>query len=174
MKVFNLRTYLSLYLEKFTYPMKLYSLLGLLCLFTTISITSCEKSDVVKASGTCTFKVGDITYSANTSYGEAIDTSVVGKKALYINGLTNSMNSSITLLIFFPDSLATGIYTEAENAQVLFTKSIASQDAYVSQHTTIKITSINSKYAEGTFDGILDNGETEVPLTDGKFKVNIN
>jgi hypothetical protein len=153
--------------------MKLYSLLGFLCLC-LVSFSSCEKEKAVLASGSCDFKFDGATYSANTAYGEAFDTTAIGKKVLLIQGLTSSLNSAIALMVVFPDTLKTGTYTTAEHASIVFTSSVAGADAYESKTATIKITSINSNYAEGTFDGILENGETEKPLTDGKFKVNIN
>lgn len=153
--------------------MKLYSLLGFLCLC-LVAFTSCDKDEVAKASGSCSFQFDGKTYSANTSYGEAFDTTGIGKKVLLIQGLTGTLNSAIALMVVFPDTLATGTYTAAEHANIVFTTSVSGAEAYESTTTTIKITSINSKYAEGTFDGMLNNGETEKPLTDGKFKVNIN
>jgi hypothetical protein len=154
--------------------MKLNSLLGFLCLC-LIAFTSCEKDEVAKASGTCTFQFDGKSYSANTSYGEAFDTTLaVGKKVLLIQGLTGTLNSAIALQVIFKDSLATGTYTMEESASIVFTTSVSGAEAYESTSATIKITSINSKYAEGEFFGTLNNGETEKPLTDGKFKVNIN
>jgi hypothetical protein len=153
--------------------MKLNSLLGFLCLC-LVTFTSCDKEEVAKASGSCSFQFDGKTYSANTSYGEAVDTTGIGKKVLLIQGLTGTLNSAIALTVIFKDSLATGTFTEAENANIVFTTSVSGAEAYESTKTTIKITSINSSYAEGTFDGILNNGETEKPLTDGKFRVNIN
>ncbi|PWV54221.1 hypothetical protein [Chitinophaga sp. S165] len=150
--------------------MKLNSLLGFLCLC-LVAFTSCDKEEVVKASGSCEFKFDGKSYSANTSYGEAFDTTVVGKKALRVQGVTSTLNNFIILQVIFKDSLATGTYTTAENATILFS---TTEGGFESTSATIKITSINSKYAEGEFNGILNNGETEKPLTDGKFKVNIN
>lgn len=153
--------------------MKLNSLLGFLCLC-LVAFTSCDKEDVAKASGSCSFKFDGKSFSANTSYGEAFDTTGIGKKVLMIQGLTGTLNSAIALTIVFPDTLKTGAFTTTEHARIVFTNSVSGADAYESTSATIKITSINSKYAEGTFDGILNNGETEKPLTDGTFKVNIN
>lgn len=153
--------------------MKLNSLLGFLCLC-LVAFTSCDKEEVAKASGSCSFQFDGKTYSANTSYGEAFDTTGIGKKVLLIQGLTGTLNSAIALTIVFEDTLAIGTYTAAEHANIVFTPSVSAAEAYESTTATIKITSINSKYAEGTFDGKLNNGETEKPLTDGKFKVNIN
>lgn len=155
--------------------MKLNSLLGFLCLC-LVAFTSCEKDEVAKASGTCSFTFDGKSYSANTSYGESFDTTVVGKKVLLIQGLTGTLNSAIALQVIFKDSLETGTYTMAENASIVFTPTISGAEAitFESKTATIKITSINSKYAEGTFDGILKNGDIEKPLTDGKFTVNIN
>ncbi|MBW8685771.1 hypothetical protein [Chitinophaga rhizophila] len=153
--------------------MKLYSLLGFLCLC-LVTFTACEKDKAVLASGSCDFKFDGRSYSANTAYGEAFDTTVIGKKVLLIQGVTSNMNSAIMMMVVFPDTLATGTYSAADHASLVFTPSLVSSDAFETKTATIKITSINSKYAEGTFDGILINGDTEKPLTDGKFKVNIN
>lgn len=153
--------------------MKLNSLLGFLCLC-LIAFTSCDKDEVAKASGSCSFKFDGKSFSANTSYGEAFDTTGIGKKVLLIQGLTGTLNSAIAIMVVFPDTLKTGTFTAAEHANIVFTNSVSGAEAYESTSATIKITSINSKYAEGTFDGILNNGETEKPLTDGTFKVNIN
>jgi hypothetical protein len=154
--------------------MKLYSLLGFLCLCLA-TFTSCEKEKAVLASGSCSFTFDGGQYSANTAYGEVFDTTApIGKKALLIQGLTSNLNSAIALTVIFPDTLATGTYTVTQHASIVFTSSVSGSEAYESSTATIKITSINSRYAEGTFDGILNNGDTEKPLTDGKFKVNIN
>ncbi|ACU57902.1 hypothetical protein [Chitinophaga pinensis] len=153
--------------------MKLYSLLGFLCLC-LITFASCQKDKAVLASGSCEFKFDGASYSANTAYGEVFDTTVIGKKVLMIQGLTSNLNSAIIMTVIFPDTLKTGTYTNTEKASIIFTSSVSGSDTYESKTATIKITSINSKYAEGTFDGILNNGESEKPLTDGKFKVNIN
>jgi len=153
--------------------MKLNSLLGFLCLC-LVAFTSCDKEEVAKASGSCSFKFDNKSFSANTSYGEAFDTTGIGKKVLLIQGLTGTLNSAIAIMVVFPDTLKTGTFTTTEHASIVFTNSVSGAEAYESTSATIKITSINSKYAEGTFDGILNNGETEKPLTDGTFKVNIN
>lgn len=156
--------------------MKLNSLLGFLCLC-LVAFTSCEKDEVAKASGTCTFQFDGKSYSANTAYGEAVDTTLAaGKKVLVIQGVTGTLNSAITLMVIFKDSLIAGDYNTVENSSIVFSPSIAGDEpiTFESKSANIKITSINSNSAEGTFDGILKNGEIEKPLTDGKFKVNIN
>ncbi|HJT73636.1 MAG TPA: hypothetical protein VJ720_06450 [Chitinophaga sp.] len=158
--------------------MKLKPLLGLLCLV-VIVFTSCNEDKAVLASGSCTFAFDSIAYSANNAMASAKDsvykdedTTFTGK-ALTIEALTSSLNSHFTATIFFPDTLAVGTYTQNEYASMMFTSSMSGNIHYLSTKTTIKITSINSKYAEGEFLGTLKNGETEKPLTDGKFKVNI-
>lgn len=155
--------------------MKLYSILGFLCLC-LVTFTACQKDKAELPSGSCTFKFDGKDYSANTAYGEAFDTTGInGKKVLMISGLTGNLNSAIMMTVIFKDSLAVGTYEmDSLNANIIFTPSLSDKETYESKKATIKITSINSKYAEGTFDGILNNGETEKPLTDGKFKVNIN
>jgi hypothetical protein len=165
--------------------MKLKSLLGLLCLL-VIVFSSCEQEEVVQASGSCTFAFDSASYSANDSRGYAtdtvykdLDTTFTGK-ALTIQSLTNSLNSHLSITVIFPDTLAVGTYTGANYASILFTASMSNQTYFTSlpaigasKPITIKITSINSKYAEGEFFGTLTNGEIDKPLTDGKFKVNI-
>ena len=157
--------------------MKLKFLAGLVCLFVTVlAVTSCEKDKAVLASGSCTFTFGGTAYSANSSYGYVVDTtSALGKKALIVESVTGSLTSHLAITVFFPDTLIVGDYTEKNGAFVLFSPYLSSDSAsFLSTTTTIKITSINSKYAEGTFVGNLNNGDTEKPLTDGKFKVNIS
>lgn len=157
--------------------MKLKFLAGIVCLLVTVlAVTSCEKDKAVLASGSLSFTFNGTAYSANSSYGYVVDTtSTSGKKALIIEGVTGSLTSHIAITVFFPDTLIAGDYTAANGAFVLFSPSLNRDSAsFLSTTTTIKITSINSKYAEGTFVGNLNNGETEKPLTDGKFKVNIS
>jgi hypothetical protein len=157
--------------------MKLKFLAGLVCLFVTVlSVTSCEKDKAVLASGSCTFTFDGTAYSANSSYGYVVDTtSALGKKALIVESVTGSLTSHMAITVFFPDTLIVGDYTEKNGAFVLFSPYLSRDSAsFLSTTTTIKITSINSKYAEGTFVGSLNNGENEKPLTDGKFKVNIS
>lgn len=155
--------------------MKLKLLAGLVSLFVTaITVTSCEKDKAVLASGACSFTFDSIAYSANSSYGYVVDTTGLGKKALIIEAVTGTLDKHLAITVFFPDTLIVGEYTEAKGASILYSPSLGSVPSYMSTTTTIKITSINSKYAEGTFVGNLNNGETEKPLTDGKFKVNIS
>ncbi|GAA3915945.1 hypothetical protein GO495_19255 [Chitinophaga oryziterrae] len=156
--------------------MKLKSLLGILCLFAiTFTVISCEKDKAVLASGSCSFSIDSTAYSANTASGYLEDTVGIGKKALTIQGMVGTLNSFLAVTIIFPDTLTTGEFTEANHAFILFSKNLSDSTAsWTSTSATIKITSINSKYAEGTFAGILKNGGNETPLTDGKFKVNIS
>ena len=155
--------------------MKSKFLAGLLCLFVAaITVTSCEKDKAVLASGSCSFTFDSTAYSANSSYGYVVDTNTIGKKALVIEAVTGNLKSHLAITVFFPDTLIAGDFTEAQGASILFSKTLGQEASYLSTTATIKITSINSKYAEGTFVGKLNNGETESPLTDGKFKVNIS
>jgi hypothetical protein len=161
--------------REITYPMKLRFLAGIVCLFVTVlTVTSCEKDKAVLASGSCSFTFDSTAYSANSSYAYVVDTNVIGKKALILEGVTASLNSHIAITVFFPDTLIAGEFTEAQGASILFSKTLGQEASFQSTTTTIKITSINSKYAEGTFIGSLNNGTDEKPLTDGKFKVNIS
>lgn len=156
--------------------MKLKFLAGIVCLFVAaLSVTSCEKDKAVLASGSCSFTFDSTAYSANSSYAYVVDTTnAMGKKVLIVEGVTGSLDSHIALTVFFPDTLIVGEFTEAKGASILFSKSLGAVPSYLSTTATIKITSINSKYAEGTFVGKLNNGDNEKPLTDGKFKVNIS
>lgn len=165
--------------REITYPMKLKSLLGLLCLL-GIVYTSCNEDKAVLASGACTFAFDSIAYSANTATAYLKDSVYVDEdttfkaKALTLEALTSSLNSHLVIAVLFPDTLAVGTYTQqATHSSILFSYSLSGNIYYTSTTATIKITSINSKYAEGEFLGILKNGEIEKPLTDGKFKVNI-
>jgi hypothetical protein len=157
--------------------MKLRFLAGLVCLFVTVlAVTSCEKDKAVLASGSCTFTFDSTAYSANSAYAYVIDTNLVGnKKALTLEAVNGGLSNHLAVTVLFPDSLIVGEFTEANGASILFSPSLnADVPSYLSTTTTIKITSINSKYAEGTFVGKLNNGTDEKPLTDGKFKVNIS
>lgn len=160
--------------KKFTYPMKLRYLLGFLCL-AVITFTACQKDKAVLASGTCTFTFGGTAYSANTTSGTVSDTTIDGKKskALLIQGVTGTLSQLLVINIIFPDTLVTGTYTETSGATIMFSPVLVADSAYLNNQATVKITSINSKYAEGTFSGILINGDKEKPLTDGTFEVNI-
>ncbi|SFW38222.1 hypothetical protein [Chitinophaga sancti] len=152
--------------------MKPSSLLGLLCL--VMSFCACQKDKAVPTSGSLTFAFQNTAYTANDARGFATDTTVVGKKVLTIEGITGNLTKHIALTVIFPDSLAVGTYTQNNGAYILWSPSLSGGvTSYLSTTATIKITSINSKYAEGTFAGILENGEKEEPLTDGIFKVNI-
>jgi hypothetical protein len=153
--------------------MKPRSLLGLLCMV-AIVFAACQKDKAVLASGTLTFTFDSTAYSANTSTAYKADTtSEYGKKIITIEGVTGDLAKHIAISVFFPDTLTTGTFTEANGATILFSPSLGQVTSYLSTTATIKITSINSKYAEGTFFGTLNNGEVEKPLTDGTFKVNI-
>lgn len=152
--------------------MKPSSLLGLLCLM--LSFCACQKDKAVPTSGSLTFAFESTAYSANTASGYVTDTTVIGKKVLTIEGMTSNLSKHIAITVIFPDTLAVGTYTQENGAYLLWSPSLSAEVAsYLSKTATIKITSINSKYAEGTFAGILENGEKEEPLTDGIFKVNI-
>jgi hypothetical protein len=151
------------------------ALAGLLCLFLMITtVISCDIDKAVAPSGSCTFRINDTAYSANSAYAY-VDTTVKDKKLLTIEAVTGTLNRHLAINIYMKDFLHAGEFTEADSASVLFSESLSSQGvSYLSESISIKITSINSKYAEGTFAGILKNGETVKPLTDGIFKVNIS
>ncbi|SFD28381.1 hypothetical protein SAMN05518672_1011437 [Chitinophaga sp. CF118] len=157
--------------------MKLKSIVGLFCLFVAaITVTSCEKDKAVLASGSCTFTFDGTAYSANTASGYLEDTVGIGKKALTVQAMVGNLKTFLAATIIFPDTLVTGEFTEANNAFIMFSQDVSNSNdtSWTSTTTTIKITSINSKYAEGTFFGNLKRGETVKPITDGKFKVNIS
>jgi len=152
--------------------MKPSSLLGLLCL--VLSFCACQKDKAVPTSGSLTFAFESTAYTANDARGFATDTTGIGKKVLTIEGITGNLTKHIAITVVFPDTLAVGTYTQDNGAYILWSPSLSGGvTSYLSKTATVKITSINSKYAEGTFAGILENGEKEEPLTDGIFKVNI-
>lgn len=73
------------------------------------------------------------------------------------------------LMITFPDSLKTGTFTEDVEMSLMNIQE--KETGYLGKSIKVIITGINSKHAEGSFSGVLINGETEKPLTDGTFKV---
>jgi hypothetical protein len=123
-----------------------------------------------------TFTIDGTAYKANDARGSVMDDSTgVGKKTLLISGMAGGgLNKFLTVTIIFPDTLTVGEFTETSHADLFWAETMSETvPAFLSTTTKVKITSINSKYAEGTFAGILNNGEIEKPLTDGIFKVNI-
>lgn len=154
--------------------MKPSSLLGLLCL--VFCFCACEKDKAVSASGLMTFTVDSVAFKANDARGSVMDDSTgVGKKTLTISGIAGGgLNKLITVSVIFPDTLVAGEFTAETHAGIFWAETMSDTiPVFLSKKATVKITSINSKYAEGTFAGILNNGEIEKPLTDGIFKVNI-
>ncbi|MET6999675.1 hypothetical protein [Chitinophaga defluvii] len=131
-------------------------------------LTSCEKKETVPQDA-FSFKVDGMAYNANQIFTEIIDTA--GKKALIVDGVSNNFVNHQELIVFFPDVIKPGTNTRAS----LTLMNIKQEGVgYITSTLTVNITSINSKYAEGTFTGTLTSGETEKPLTDGTFKVYIH
>ena len=99
---------------------------------------------------------------------------MIDQKVLIIDGLTNSFKQHMQLMVISPDdSLNVGTY--GGSVVTLMPVQDTATQGYIGDQIEVQITSINSKRAEGTFSGTLSkSGETEKPLTDGTFKVNIN
>jgi len=102
------------------------------------------------------------------------DTVITGKKTLVVDGVTNNFKEHMQLMITSPDGeMPVGTYGGA--AVALMPVLDSTEAGYIGTTIDVEITSINSKRAEGTFHGTLNkSGETEKPLTDGTFKVNID
>lgn len=134
-------------------------------------LTSCDKKNKeITPESYFNFKVGDVTYKSNSTQGYITDTVIAGKKTLIIDGVTNNFSKHMELMITFPDAVSAGEYSAGAGMSLMDIQQ--KEDGYISKVITIKLESINSKQAEGTFSGTLTSGEIEKPLTDGTFKVN--
>jgi hypothetical protein len=136
-----------------------------------IGLTSCNKKDDVKLAGSFSFKVDNISYNSNATSAYLTDTVVTGKKTLVVEGVTNNFTHHLQLMVTFPDTVKAGLYDQLINISLMNVQQ--KENGLVNKNIKINITSINSKYAEGTFSGQLTDGEIEKPLTDGTFKVDI-
>lgn len=143
---------------------------AVIAILTGAGLAGCSKKKDVTPEGYFTFKAGDAAYRSNSTQGLISDTVVAGKKTLIIDGVTNNFGKHMELMITFPDGLKTGQYDE--NAAVMTLMDIQQKETgFITKTISIKLESINSKQAEGTFSGTLISGEIEKPLTDGTFKV---
>ncbi|PSL49672.1 hypothetical protein CLV51_1011007 [Chitinophaga niastensis] len=138
-----------------------------------IGLASCNKKDSAKPAGTFSLKVDSISYNSNATTASFTDTVVVGKKTLIVDGVTNNFSYHLQLMITFPDSIHTGSFDQQVNLSLMNVQQLKGT-GFLSKYIKVNITSINSKYAEGTFSGQLTDGVIEKPLTDGTFKVDIN
>jgi hypothetical protein len=137
-----------------------------------VGMTACSsKKDDAKPNSSFSFKLDKDTYQSNATEAYITDTVYTGKKTLVIDGVTNNFGYHMELMITFPkDSLTTGSF---EGVEMSLMQIQQKEMGYTGQNIKVNITSINSKHAEGTFSGVLSNGDIEKPLTDGTFKVEI-
>lgn len=151
-------------------PFKKFAIVAIALL--TIVISACNNSkDKVTVNSTFSFKIDNVTYQSSSTSAYLTDTLYAGKKTLIIDGVTNNFKNHMELMVTFPDAISTGSYTQMVEMSLMDVEKKTT--GYVEKLVTVKITSINSKYAEGTFSGVVINGEIEKPLTDGTFKVEI-
>ena len=139
-------------------------------LIVLISACNSKKEDIT-VNSIFSFKLDGVLYQSSATTGYLTDTLFAGKHTLIVDGVTNNFRNHMELMITFPDSVKMGTY---ENMIEMAVMDIQQKETgYVEKQVTVQITNINSKYAEGTFSGVLINGEVEKPLTDGTFKVEI-
>lgn len=139
-------------------------------------VTNACKKDEEQPASSFTFTFNGQQYVAHEPSAYVIDTVVSGTKVkwLTVDGVTNNFKQHMQLIVMSPDdSLNVGTYSGSTLS--LMPVQDTSSQGYIGTQIEVQITSINSKRAEGTFTGTLDqSGENEKPLTDGTFKVNIN
>jgi hypothetical protein len=137
-----------------------------------VLISACNsKKENITINSVFSFKLDGTLYQSSATTGYLTDTLFAGKHTLIVEGVTNNFKNHMELMITFPDSVKVGTY---ENMIEMAVMDIQQKETgYVEKQVTVQITNINSKYAEGTFSGVLINGEIEKPLTDGTFKVEI-
>ncbi|CAL1521444.1 hypothetical protein [Chitinophaga sp. MM2321] len=135
------------------------------------ALTGCDpKKNDISPISTFSFKVDTLLFRSNATQAYFTDTISAHRKTMVIDGVTNNFGHHLELMITFPDSIHTGQYTTGVELSLMKIQ----QDGigYIGKTITVKIESINSKQAEGTFSGTLISGDMEKPLTDGTFKVN--
>jgi hypothetical protein len=139
-----------------------------------VGLSACDsKKNDTKPSSSFSFKLDKDTYQSNSTEAYVTDTVYAGKKTLVIDGVTNNFGYHMELMITFPkDSLTTGLFQQ--DVEMSLMQIQQKESGYTAKNIQVNITSINSKHAEGTFSGVLSNGDIEKPLTDGAFKVEIN
>lgn len=137
-----------------------------------VGLSACSsKKDDARPASSFFFKLDKDTYQSNSTEAYVTDTIYAGKKTLVVDGVTNNFGYHMELMITFPkDSLTTGSF---EGVEMSLMQIQQKEMGYTGRNIKVNITSINSKHAEGTFSGILSNGDIEKPLTDGTFKVEI-
>ncbi|MBC9911320.1 hypothetical protein [Chitinophaga varians] len=143
---------------------------AVVAIITGAGLAGCSKKNETTPQGTFSFRVGDVTYHSNSTQGYISDTVIAGKKTLIIDGVTNNFTKHMELMITFPNGLQAGQYDQSAGEMTLMDIQ-QKEDGYITKAISIKLESINSKQAEGTFSGTLISGEIEKPLTDGTFKV---
>jgi hypothetical protein len=145
--------------------------IAILALF-TIVVGACNNAkDKVTVNSIFSFKIDNVLYQSGATSAYLTDTLFAGKKTLIVDGVTNNFKNHMELMITFPDSVRTGTFNNMIEMAIMDIEQKTT--GYVEKQVTVNITSINSKYAEGTFSGVVINGEIEKPLTDGSFKVEI-
>lgn len=137
-----------------------------------VGLSACNsKKDDARPASSFFFKLDKDTYQSNSTEAYVTDTVYAGRKTLVVDGVTNNFGYHMELMITFPkDSLTTGSF---EGVEMSLMQIQQKEMGYTGRNIKVNITSINSKHAEGTFSGVLSNGDTEKPLTDGTFKVEI-
>ncbi|MCW3462769.1 hypothetical protein [Chitinophaga nivalis] len=137
-----------------------------------VGLVGCNnKKDEPKPDTYISFKLGNDKYISNETQAYMSDTVIARKKTLVIDGVTNNFKHHMELMVTFPEAPAAGTFDKNIEMSLMHIEKL--EPGYTGSNIQVKITSINSKYAEGTFSGKLTSGETEKPLTDGTFKVNI-
>ncbi|SEW20439.1 hypothetical protein [Chitinophaga arvensicola] len=134
-------------------------------------LCSCDKKNDTKPTSSFSFKLDGVQYQSNSTEAYVTDTVYAHKKTLVIDGVTNNFGHHMEMMITFPDSIKAGTYQEDVEMSLMDIQQ--KEPGYLNKTVKVTITSINSKHAEGTFSGVLISGETEKPLTDGTFKVEI-
>lgn len=149
--------------------MKLASLTAVLLL--SIGAVSCKKEDKpVIQQPTLSFVFDGKSQVA--SHVEAVyDTTDAGQVVLQVDGVMNNFTKHMGLTLTFPDkNVKAGSFTAAT---FTFMNATGDKGGFSSKTLQVNITNINNKYAEGTFSGVLSDGDIDKQLTDGTFKVNI-
>lgn len=153
-------------------PMKLFQVATMLVVVAMI-FSACDKKEDQPAS-VFSFTFDGKQYVSSGTSAFYTDTVITGKKTLVIDGVTNNFKEHMQLMITSPDGeMPVGTYGGA--AAALMPVLDSTEAGYIGTAIDVEITSINSERAEGTFHGtLIKDGETEKPLTDGTFKVNID
>lgn len=136
----------------------------------SLAVISCKKEDKpVVQQPTMSFALEGKSQVAH--HVEAVfDTTSSGQIILQVDGVMNNFAQHMGLTLTFSDKgVQTGTFTTATFTLMTTT----GQGGYSSKELKVNITNINNKYAEGTFSGILSDGDIDKQLTDGTFKVNI-